>query len=490
MNIQEQQMYIREAYESEKETLETRGEGLLNLLNDCKMSTANVTVFADAINRGQITSGVENLVTDQNKSVESIEKDTNIWRLFHLLSDNAIFKRDQDLEIEVEGWLYQKSQSRITINTWNKRWFVLDKSGIYYLKDGSNGSMERVKVLDIVLCSVRECKSANTTRFCFEILSPNSRPYMLQACGPDQYDLWVDGIRRCHEKQLMNGGVPSSNNMNRFGTLSRSRTYPTVELSSSKIDEAVQSSDQANVRSPVPCRKNLIQIIARNRFCADCGQQDPEWASLNLGVLICIECSGVHRSLGVHVSKVRSLKLDQLSEGELLLLKCIGNEYANSIWEGGIANQKGWSKPSPSDSRKSKEEWIQSKYLWRGFINHKEEDGKNQLERVSKFSLDLYLASKACNVTAAAEAIAKGADVNWANDQDSDITPLFACVLSKRSDQVDSSKWYCVETAELLLQNGAKTEIQIQGEKKSLLDFALLRNVDEEIMSYLINKIS
>ena len=47
------------------------------------------------------------------------------------------------------------------------------------------------------------------------------------------------------------------------------------------------------------------KILDANPVCADCDNIDPDWASLNLGVVICIECSGVHRSLGVHVSKVR-----------------------------------------------------------------------------------------------------------------------------------------------------------------------------------------
>lgn len=49
---------------------------------------------------------------------------------------------------------------------------------------------------------------------------------------------------------------------------------------------------------------DVLTKVLGNEKCADCGAPEPDWASLNLGVLICIECSGIHRNLGVHISKV------------------------------------------------------------------------------------------------------------------------------------------------------------------------------------------
>lgn len=83
------------------------------------------------------------------------------------------------------------------------------------------------------------------------------------------------------------------------------------------IDECTRGRDftarnsicQTKSSSNLPSMKvekptDALKRIPGNDKCADCGAPDPDWASLNLGILICVECSGIHRNLGVHISKV------------------------------------------------------------------------------------------------------------------------------------------------------------------------------------------
>ncbi|GET90293.1 hypothetical protein, conserved [Leishmania tarentolae] len=70
-----------------------------------------------------------------------------------------------------------------------------------------------------------------------------------------------------------------------------------------------------------------------NSICADCGEAGTRWTSVNHGVFVCIRCSGVHRSLGVHVSKVKSTNMDRWSLAEVRLMEAIGNAKAKTLYE-------------------------------------------------------------------------------------------------------------------------------------------------------------
>uniref|UniRef100_A0A8D3E5Z1 ArfGAP with GTPase domain, ankyrin repeat and PH domain 2 n=1 Tax=Scophthalmus maximus TaxID=52904 RepID=A0A8D3E5Z1_SCOMX len=108
-----------------------------------------------------------------------------------------------------------------------------------------------------------------------------------------------------------------------------------------------------------------IRNAKGNGLCVDCEAPNPTWASLNLGALICIECSGIHRNLGTHLSRVRSLDLDDWP-GELTqVLAAIGNHMANSIWE---SCTQGRTKPAPNATREERESWIRAKYEQRAYV--------------------------------------------------------------------------------------------------------------------------
>jgi len=76
-----------------------------------------------------------------------------------------------------------------------------------------------------------------------------------------------------------------------------------------------------------------LMMDQANQFCADCRLKDPRWASWNLGIFVCIDCSGIHRSIGTHISKVKSVNLDTWTTEQVENMVAWGNQRANDYWE-------------------------------------------------------------------------------------------------------------------------------------------------------------
>ncbi|KAM9317579.1 arf-GAP with Rho-GAP domain, ANK repeat and PH domain-containing protein 1 isoform 2-T2 [Pholidichthys leucotaenia] len=98
-----------------------------------------------------------------------------------------------------------------------------------------------------------------------------------------------------------------------------------------------------------------------NSLCADCGAPKPEWAAINLCVVVCKQCAGEHRGLGPSISKVRSLKMDRKvwTEALIQVFLTIGNERANSFWAANVPPSEALTPDSRNEERK---EFIFNKY--------------------------------------------------------------------------------------------------------------------------------
>ncbi|XP_071152716.1 arf-GAP with GTPase, ANK repeat and PH domain-containing protein 1-like isoform X12 [Mytilus edulis] len=165
----------------------------------------------------------------------------------------------------------------------------------------------------------------------FMIISLENKQWHFEATDCNERDEWVNAI----EQQILN----------------------CLQGNESSKSKKHLTADPAGVQT--------IRGVRGNQVCADCGTPNPDWSSLNLGTLLCIECSGIHRNLGTHLSRVRSLDLDEWPPDLQRVMMSIGNSTANSVWE---ANIKGRPKVLPSSSREEKERWIRCKYESKEFL--------------------------------------------------------------------------------------------------------------------------
>ena len=130
----------------------------------------------------------------------------------------------------------------------------------------------------------------------------------------------------------------------------------------------VRTDSNSYGENPMKLLQEIRERDHGNLWCADCNSNfKTEWVSINLGIILCIECSGIHRSLGTHVSKIRSLTLDTVSfTADIVeIIVQIGNRLSNQIWEAKLDPSQ---KPNAQATRDQRLRFITDKYVERTYV--------------------------------------------------------------------------------------------------------------------------
>ncbi|KPP65783.1 hypothetical protein Z043_115774 [Scleropages formosus] len=220
---------------------------------------------------------------------------------------------------EKKGYLLKKSDGLRKV--WQRRKCSV-KGGILTI---SHATSNRQPVrLNLLTCQV---KPSGEDKKCFDLISPPSCLYTHR---------WISVLTNSKEEAL---------------------------------NTAFRGEQSAGEDGLEDLTKAIIEDVLRmpgNEVCCDCGAVDPKWLSTNLGILTCIECSGIHREMGVHVSRIQSMELDKLGTSELLLAKNVGNSSFNEILEGNLPCPL--PKPTPSSDMTVRKEFINAKYVDHKFV--------------------------------------------------------------------------------------------------------------------------
>ena len=292
-------------------------------------------------------------------------------------------------DILKQGYLLKLSSS--LYGDWKRRYFVVTAGGeLHYFRDAqaSKGVLDRLKAarpglgggssggggggsangagaagpppvtLSLLTTTVKASAEAplHTLRFCFRVVSP-VRTLTLQAENAKEQKEWMEAI---------SGAIAEALSTHSPGEGPRTLSPP-PSLRAMQTHRRTPSGGPGSSSSGA-----IVEELYRcegNAACADCGADWPEWASLNLTVLLCLRCSGVHRSLGVHVSKVRSLTLD-VRAWDGPMLQCFaagGNAHVNAVLEaqpGVLA-----ARPGPGAPHEAVREFASAKYVERRWVS-------------------------------------------------------------------------------------------------------------------------
>ncbi|EEP82934.1 conserved hypothetical protein [Uncinocarpus reesii 1704] len=335
----------------------------------------------------------------------------------------------------------------INKQAWHKFWIVLDQGKLSEYSNWKQKLDLHMEPIDLRMASVREARNAER-RFCFEVITPQFKR-IYQATSEEDMRNWITAINNALQTAVESG-----------------RGAPPPPASDGGIHKTIGSALAGKTTSS--------NTSNGNNWCADCGSSSKvEWVSINLGIVLCIECSGIHRSLGTHISKIRSLTLDihSFSNDIVEILLQIGNRVSNMIWEAMLNPAL---RPTAQSTRDQRLKFITAKYAERAYIRPL----SSTLSRYGTADETLLASIKQNEIQGVLYGIALGANLN-ATDRSRHTHAVFLALaaadpaspassttsLSNRAKSAPQPptgiKAIPFPIAELLVQNGAEIPIEM-----------------------------
>lgn len=390
-----------------------------------------------------------------------------------------------------EGFLFATSRPSMHNNStvlekpsinWHKYWCVVSEGHLHEYSHWKKGAtMLHNEPINLKISTVRSCRNQDR-RFCFEVITPKFRR-VYQATSTEDMNSWINVISNAIQS-LLNGtsscqslttyanrpGAISGSEVSGLGVGRSSMDQVTNALPISIHDRRQGSGSNELGPKGVETRDwdhlgtRLLQLMREahpsNSFCAECGAKNPDWCAINLGILICIgktgfgaehgqgmrflrlsnnphfllivECSGIHRSLGTHISKVRSFTLDTTSYTRDLFdfIRAVGNDVSKHIWEANLVQSVAalnaiegehssthkvvFRKPVVNDTREYKVSFIQKKYVERAFVDrHQYQDPTSESTDLGHLATNvLFQEAIVNNIPGVIAAFAAGANLN------------------------------------------------------------------------------
>jgi hypothetical protein len=314
-------------------------------------STPRALVSSSSLLSSSSSSSVvdDSIDEDETPNDEDMKK---LYRLSVRVNESAKSKSGGDVK---RGWLLKRKRKDTVamqqLSQWRRRFFVLNANFLYYFAKENDDSP--LGFVDVTTTRVRASETPGKNKlFCFDMLSVASTWQIQSPDSEADTRAWQAVIEAAAQRSLM-------------ATLRDGSSTKAAAAAAGAAAAGATTATAAQRASAQRWRTELPALLAlpQNGACADCAAAKPTWASINLGVFICLECAGVHRSLGTHISKVRSADLDEWDGIDLAVMD---NAKANLFYEATLTIAT--PKPNARSPVADRDRFIRAKYVARDFL--------------------------------------------------------------------------------------------------------------------------